>query len=49
MSGRCMCGSLKRFRTGKGSEPNFETAVELHRLIDAIKQASDSGREVRFS
>jgi predicted dehydrogenase len=36
-------------RTGKGSEPNFETAVELHRLIDAIKQASDSGREVRFS
>ncbi|HYM72017.1 MAG TPA: Gfo/Idh/MocA family oxidoreductase [Stellaceae bacterium] len=26
--------------------PGFDTAVELHRLVDAIKQASDSGREV---
>jgi predicted dehydrogenase len=26
--------------------PDFATAVELHRLVDAIKQASDSGREV---
>jgi predicted dehydrogenase len=35
-------------RDGKNRQPTFETAVELHRLVDAIKQASDSGREVRF-
>ena len=28
--------------------PDFAAAVELHRLVDAIKQASDAGREVRF-
>ena len=27
--------------------PDFATAVELHRLVDATKQASDEGREVR--
>jgi predicted dehydrogenase len=34
---------------GKHDQPNFETAVELHRLVDAIKEASDTGREVAFS
>jgi predicted dehydrogenase len=29
-------------------EPTFETAVDLHRLVDAIKEASDNGREVTF-
>jgi predicted dehydrogenase len=33
-------------RSGKGSQPDFGTAVALHRLVDAIKQASDTGREV---
>jgi predicted dehydrogenase len=28
-------------------QPDFATAVELHRLVDAIKQASDTGREVK--
>ena len=28
--------------------PNFDTAFELHRLVDAIKRASDTGREVSF-
>jgi hypothetical protein len=28
--------------------PNFATAVDLHRLVDAIKRASDEGGEVRF-
>src|SRR6266702_917638 len=28
-------------RGGTGSQPNFATAVELHRLVDAIKAASD--------
>jgi predicted dehydrogenase len=35
-------------RNGESRQPNFATAVELHRLVDAIKQASDNGREVRF-
>jgi predicted dehydrogenase len=31
---------------GKGL-PSFDTAVELHRLVDATKEASDTGRDVR--
>src|SRR5215472_10507188 len=30
-------------RDGNSRQPTFETAVELHRLIDAIRQASDTG------
>ena len=33
---------------GESHQPTFETAVDLHRLVDAIKQASDDGREVTF-
>jgi predicted dehydrogenase len=33
-------------RSGKSQQPTFETAVELHRLIDAIRQAADSGSAV---
>jgi predicted dehydrogenase len=33
---------------GDTRQPDFATAVELHRLVDAIKQASDDGREARF-
>jgi predicted dehydrogenase len=36
-------------RDGKRRQPTFERAVDLHRLVDAIKQASDSGREVSFA
>src|SRR5439155_2509512 len=35
-------------RGGEAQLPNFATAVELHRLVDAIKEASDKGRDVRF-
>ena len=31
---------------GDHHPPSFDTAVGLHRLVDAIKQASDSGREI---
>ena len=34
-------------RAGGSHQPSLETAVELHRLVDAIKHASDTGREVR--
>jgi predicted dehydrogenase len=33
-------------RTGASRQPTFETAVDLHHLIDAIRQASDTGRVV---
>ncbi len=38
----------KAIRGGETRQPTFETAVELHRVVDAIKQASDAGREVTF-
>lgn len=34
---------------GKSREPDFATAVALHRLVEAIKQASDQGREVALA
>jgi predicted dehydrogenase len=40
----------KAIRAGKGSgQPDFDTAVELHHLVDGIKQASDDGRAVTFA
>jgi predicted dehydrogenase len=38
----------RAIREGKSHQPTFETAVELHRLVDAIKQASDNCREMTF-
>jgi predicted dehydrogenase len=36
----------RAIREGESRQPTFETAVDLHCLIDAIKQASDNGREL---
>jgi predicted dehydrogenase len=33
-------------RTGDPHNSDFDTAVELHRLVDAIKESSDTGRRV---
>jgi hypothetical protein len=33
-------------RTGQSSAPSFETAVGLHRFLDAITESSVSAREV---
>ena len=33
-------------RTGKSRLPTFDTAVDLHRFLDTIKHASDTGREL---
>jgi predicted dehydrogenase len=35
-------------RAGRGVAPTFETAVGLHRFLDAVRQSSDSGQEVRL-
>lgn len=36
-------------RTGQSRVPTFDTAVGLHRFLDAIKEASDSGREAQLA
>ena len=33
-------------RTGQGIQPTFDVAVDLHRFLDTIKEASDAGREL---
>jgi predicted dehydrogenase len=38
----------QEIRDGESPQPTFKTAVDLHRLVDAIKEASDNGREVAF-
>jgi predicted dehydrogenase len=38
----------RAIRDGASRQPTFATAVELHRLVDAIKEASDNGREATF-
>jgi hypothetical protein len=45
---RCSLGLFERgaIRGGESRHPTFATEVELHRLVDAIKKASDNGREV---
>ncbi len=33
-------------RSGNSHVADFDTAVELHRLIDSIRESSDNGRRV---
>ena len=47
--GQMYCAFANAIRTGHSRQPTFDTAVELHRFIDAIKQASDTGRDVKVS
>jgi predicted dehydrogenase len=46
--GRMYSLFARAIHNGEGHQPTFATAVELHRLIDAIKEASDKGREASF-
>jgi predicted dehydrogenase len=39
---------IQAIRNGTGSQPTFETAVDLHHVIDTIRRASDTGREISF-
>jgi predicted dehydrogenase len=36
----------RAIRGSNAGQPDFATAVELHHLVDSIKQSSDTGREV---
>ena len=38
----------RAIRGGETHQPTFATAVNLHRLVDAIKDVSDNGREAIF-
>jgi predicted dehydrogenase len=38
----------RAIRDGETHQPTFEIAIDLHRLVDAIKSASDNGREAAF-
>jgi hypothetical protein len=33
-------------RTGNNQLPTFDTAVDLHRFLDTIRQSSDKGQEL---
>src|SRR5262249_18310626 len=39
----------RAIRDGEGRQPTFANAVDLHRLVDAIKEASNNGREMTFA
>jgi predicted dehydrogenase len=39
----------RAIRGEASAPPSFGTAVELHRLVDAVKEASDTGREAMLS
>ena len=39
----------RAIRGGEGGQPNFVTAVGLHKLVDTIKQSSDTGQTLAFS
>lgn len=44
--GQNYCEFARSIRDGSGKQPDFETAVGLHRFVDCIKRASDEHREV---
>jgi predicted dehydrogenase len=46
--GRLYAQFAAAIRGRESHHPTFETAVDLHRLVDGIKQASDGGRAVTF-
>lgn len=39
--GQMYCRFAQAIRSGRGCEPNFDTAVELHQLIDKIRESSN--------
>jgi hypothetical protein len=39
----------RAIRSGQPCQPNFDTAVELHRFIDTVRASSHQGRELAVS
>lgn len=46
--GRMYSAFVESIRGNESNHPTFETALELHRLIDGIKQSSNSSSEIEF-
>ena len=46
--GQMYAAFAQAIRGGDSSQPTFETAIDLHRLIDAIAQSSETGRAAKF-
>ena len=42
--GRVYSLFAEAIRSGKSRQPTFETAIDLHRLLDVLRQSSESGR-----
>jgi predicted dehydrogenase len=38
-----------KIRGGESGVPTFDTAVDLHRFVDKIKEAADSGKELSLA
>ena len=47
--GQMYCGFAHAIRTGESRHPTFDSAVDLHHFVDALRQASDTGREVNLT
>jgi len=46
--GQAYVRMAEAIRENKGFEPNFEDALAVHRLLDAIQRSSDEGRVVKL-
>ncbi len=46
--GQMYCNFAHTIRSGERLHPDFDTAVVLHRFLDSIKLASDTGRQVEL-
>jgi predicted dehydrogenase len=44
--GQMYCEFARAIRDGSGKQPDFDTAVGLHRFVDCIQRASDERREI---
>jgi predicted dehydrogenase len=48
-TGRLLARLANAIRAGDNAVPDFATALENHRLLDAVQRASDSGERVRMA
>jgi len=43
--GQMWANFARAIRTNQHIEPDFDSALRLHRLIDAVQRASDTGKK----
>jgi predicted dehydrogenase len=47
--GQMWLNFAEAIRTGQRIEPDFESAVRRHRMLDAIQRASDTGQRQKIA